>query len=163
MLDLIVADKSSIPAIFFLISEDNVKRMLKLPYVSICSDAGSIAAEGVNKNDGAHPRTYGSFARLLGKYVRDEKIMSLQEAIRRMTLLPATHLNIKNRGLLKVGNYADVAVFSPEKVKDLATFELPHQYAEGMMHVFVNGGQVLQNGEHTNLRPGRLIKRRYSK
>ena len=163
MLDLIVADKSSIPSIFFLISEDNVKRMLKLPYVSICSDAGSIAAEGANMNDGAHPRTYGSFARLLGKYVRDEKIMSLQEAIRRMTLLPATHLNIKNRGLLKVGNYADVAVFSPEKVKDLATFELPHQYAEGMMHVFVNGGQVLQNGEHTNLRPGRLIKRRYSK
>lgn len=159
MLDLIVADKSSIPAIFFLISEDNVKRMLKLPYVSICSDAGSIAAEGANMNGGAHPRMYGSFARLLGKYVRDEKIMSLQEAIRRMTLLPATHLNINRRGLLKVGNYADVAVFNPENVKDQATFESPHQYAEGMMHVFVNGGQVLQYGEHTNLRAGRLIKR----
>jgi N-acyl-D-amino-acid deacylase len=133
--------------------------MLKLPYVSICSDAGSIAAEGANMNGGAHPRMYGSFARLLGKYVRDEKIMSLQEAIRRMTLLPATHLNINRRGLLKVGNYADVAVFNPENVKDQATFESPHQYAEGMMHVFVNGGQVLQYGEHTNLRAGRLIKR----
>jgi len=158
MLDLIVADKSSIPAIFFLISEENVKRMLQLPYVSICSDAGSIAAEGSNITDGAHPRMYGSFARLLGKYVREEKIMSLQEAVRRMTSLPASHLKIEKRGLLKVGFYADLAIFDPNKINDLATYEHPHQYAEGMIHVFVNGSQVLSEGEHTGVKKGRLIR-----
>ncbi len=163
MLDLIVADKSSIPSIFFLISEENVKRMLKLPYVSICSDAGSIAAEGTNINDGAHPRMYGSFARLLGKYVREEKIMSLQEAIRRMTSLPASHLKIAKRGLLKIGNYADVAIFDQEKIGDLATYEKPHQYAIGMIHVFVNGVQVLRNGEHTLKKPGKCLRRAINK
>ena len=160
MLDLIVADKSSIPAIFFLISEDNVRKMLQLPYVSICSDAGSIAAELPNINDGAHPRMYGSFARLLGKYVREENLMTLQEGIRRMTSLPASNLKIRKRGALKVGNYADLAIFDPAKIRDLATFEQPHQYAEGMQHVFVNGTLVLNQGEHTGAKPGRCIRKK---
>jgi N-acyl-D-amino-acid deacylase len=157
ILDLLLADKSSIPCIFFLISEDNVKRMLQLPYVSICSDAGSIADEVPYNEGGTHPRAYGSFARLLGKYVRDEKLMSLEEAIKRMTSLPASHLKIKKRGVLVVGNYADVVVFDPTKIQDHATFEDPHQYATGVVHVFVNGEQVLKEGEHTRKMPGRLV------
>ncbi len=157
MLDLIVVDRSSIPCIFFLISEDNVKRMLQLPYVSICSDAASIPNEKPFTESGTHPRAYGSFARLLGKYVRDEKLMTLEEAIRRMTSLPASNLKIKDRGALRVGNYADVVIFDPAKIQDHATFEEPHQYATGMIHVFVNGQQVLKDGEHTGNRPGRLV------
>jgi N-acyl-D-amino-acid deacylase len=157
ILDLLLADKSSIPCIFFLISEDNVKRMLQLPYVSICSDAASIPDEKPFNDDGTHPRAYGSFARLLGKYVRDEKLMSLEEAIKRMTSLPASHLKIKKRGALAVGNYADVVVFDPTKIQDHATFEDPHQYATGVVHVFVNGEQVLKEGEHTGKMPGRLV------
>jgi len=158
MLDLIVADRSSVPCIFFLISEDNVKRMLQLPYVSICSDAASIPTEKPFTDGGTHPRTYGSFARLLGKYVREEKIMTLQEAVRRMTSLPASNLKIKKRGKLNVGNYADVVVFDPLTVQDHATYDNPHQYATGVEHVFVNGLQVLMNGEHTNAKPGRCIR-----
>jgi N-acyl-D-amino-acid deacylase len=157
MLDLIVADRSSIPCIFFLISEENVQRMLRLPYVSICSDAASIPNEKPFNEKGTHPRAYGSFARLLGKYVRDEKLMPLEEAIRRMTSLPASNLKIKNRGALRVGNYADVVVFDPAKIQDHATFEEPHQYATGAVHVFVNGQQVLKDGEHTGSKPGRLV------
>jgi N-acyl-D-amino-acid deacylase len=158
MLDLIVADKSGIAAIFFLISEENVKRMLALPYVSICSDASSIPNEEPFINDPTHPRTYGSFARLLGKYVRDEKILTLEEGIRRMTSLPANNLKLKKRGRIAPGYYADVVVFDPATVRDRATFEEPHQYAEGMMHVFVNGIQVLDNGNHTGAMPGRCIR-----
>ena len=158
MLDLIMADRSSIPCIFFLISDENVKRMLKLPYVSICSDAASIPAEEPFTSGGTHPRTYGSFARLLGKYVRDEKIMTLREAIRRMSSLPASNLKIKKRGSLKVGNYADVVVFDPQTIRDNATFENPHQYATGVEHVVVNGIPVLKNGIHTNAKPGRCIR-----
>lgn len=158
MLDLIVQDKSTIPCIFFLMKEENVKRMLQLPYVSICSDAGSIANEPPYNVGSLHPRTYGSFARFLGKYSRDEKLMPLQEAVRRMTSLPATNLNLKRRGALRVGYYADVVVFDPEKIQDRATFEKPHQYAEGVQHVFVNGIQVLKEGEHTGKMPGRLVK-----
>lgn len=158
MLDLIVADKSGIAAIFFLISEENVKRMLALPYVSICSDASSIPNEEPFINDPTHPRTYGSFARLLGKYVRDEKIMALEEAIRRMTSLPAGNLKLKKRGSITPGYYADVVIFDPATIRDRATFEEPHQYAEGMMHVFVNGIQVLDNGNHTGAMPGRCIR-----
>ncbi|MFM9837554.1 MAG: N-acyl-D-amino-acid deacylase family protein [Cyclobacteriaceae bacterium] len=157
ILDLLLADKSSIPCIFFLISEDNVKRMLQLPYVSICSDAASIPDEKPFNEDGMHPRGYGSFARLLSKYVRDEKLMSLEQAVRRMTSLPASNLKIKRRGALAVGNYADVIMFDPTKIQDHATFEDPHQYATGVVHVFVNGQQVLKEGEHTGKMPGRLI------
>jgi len=158
MLDLIVSDKSAIPAIFFLISEVNVKRMLQLPYVSFGSDAGSLALTKEFMDSGTHPRAYGNFARLLGKYVREEKLMSLEEAIRRMTSLPASRLQLKKRGKLTVGNYADIAVFDPLMIKDKATFENPHQYAEGMIHVFVNGVQVLNQGEHTGAFPGKAIR-----
>lgn len=158
MLDIIAADKSGVPSIFFLISEDNVKRMLAMPYVSICSDAASIPAEEPFIKDSTHPRAYGSFARLLSRYVREEKIMTLQEAIRRMTSLPASNLKLNKRGVLKVGNYADVVVFDPEQINDIATFEKPHQYSEGINHVFVNGVQVLDNGVHTGATPGRCIR-----
>lgn len=158
MLDLIVKDKSGIAAIFFLISEDNVKRMLVLPYVSICSDASSIPSEAPFTDDPTHPRTYGSFARLLSKYVREENVMTLQEAVRRLTSLPASNLKLKKRGGLQIGNYADVVIFDSTKVKDNATFDDPHHYADGMVHVFVNGAQVLNNGNHTGLTPGRCVR-----
>ena len=158
VLDLIAADKSPIAALFFLMSEQNVKQFMQLPYVSFCSDAGSIAAEKSMANTGAHPRTYGSFARVLGHYVREEKLFSLEEAIRRLTALPASNLKIKKRGSLKVGNYADVVVFDANTIRDNATFEQPHQYATGMIHVFINGEQVLRDGEHTGALPGRSIK-----
>jgi N-acyl-D-amino-acid deacylase len=158
VLDLIIKDKSRIEAIYFLISEKNMKRMFQLPYVSFGSDAGSQAIPQNAKDIGAHPRTYGTFARLLGKYVRDEKLLTLEEAIRRLTLLPATNLKIKKRGRLKVGNFADVVVFDSSQITDHATFDNPHQYAMGMRHVFVNGVQVLKNGEHTEKKPGRAIR-----
>ena len=158
MIDLIVADKSTVPAIFFLISENNLKRMIQLPYISFCSDAFSIPAEKPYTDDGTHPRAYGSFARLFVKYVRDEKLMSLEEAVRRLTSLPASNLKIKKRGSLTVGNYADIVVFDPARIQDNATFENPHQYATGVFHVFVNGVQVLKDGEHTGAMPGRAIK-----
>ena len=157
VLDLLVADKSSIPCIFFLISEDNIKKMLTLPYVSICSDAGSMADEAPFNESGTHPRAYGSFARLLSNYSRKEKLITTEEAIRKMTSLPAHNLKIKQRGLLRVGYFADVVVFDPAKIEDHATFEDPHQYATGVSHVFVNGEQVLKNGEHTGKKPGRLV------
>jgi N-acyl-D-amino-acid deacylase len=158
MIDLIVADKTSIPAIFFLMSEDNMKRMLRLPYASICSDASSYAAEPPDIDEGIHPRAYGSFAKLLSDYVRDEAILTLEEAIRRMTSLPASNLKLKKRGQIATGYFADLVIFDKDKVEDKATFEQPHQYAEGMMHVFVNGVQVLKNGNHTGARPGRAIR-----
>jgi N-acyl-D-amino-acid deacylase len=158
MIDLIVADRSEIPSIFFLISEENVKRMLQLPFVSICSDAGSNAAEKPFTDQGAHPRQYGSFARLLGKYVREEKLMPLEEAIRRLTSLPASNLKLKKRGSLKVGYFSDIVIFDPTTIRDNATFQNPHQYASGVLHVIVNGVVVLKDGEHTGAMPGRAIK-----
>lgn len=157
-LDIIAADKSGVAAIYFLISEDNVKRMLAMPYVSICSDAGSIPMEEPFIKESTHPRTYGSFARLLSRYVRDEKIITLPEAVRRMTSLPASNLKLVKRGVLKAGNYADIVVFDPEQIQDKATFEEPHQYAVGVDHVFVNGVQVLNHGAHTGAKPGRTIR-----
>jgi N-acyl-D-amino-acid deacylase len=157
ILDLLVADKSSIPCIFFLISEDNIRKMLPLPYVSVCSDAASIPDEPPFNNDGTHPRAYGSFARLLAKYSREEKLFPVEEAVRKMTSLPATNLKIQKRGLLKVGYYADVVLFDEVTIQDHATFEDPHQYTTGVVHVFVNGEQVLKDGEHTNKKPGRLV------
>ncbi len=159
MIDLIVIDKSTVPSIFFLISESNLKRMVQLPYVSFCSDAFSIPAEKPYTEEGTHPRAYGSFARLLGKYVRDEKLITLEEAIRRLTSLPASNLKLSKRGSLSIGNFADVVVFDPNIIQDNATFENPHQYATGVVHVFVNGIQVLKDGEHTGAKPGRAIKR----
>lgn len=158
MLDLIIEDRSNIPCIFFLMKEENVKRMLQLPYVSICSDAGSIPNEAPYNQDNLHPRAYGSFARLLGKYAREEKLLSLEEAVRRMTSLPASNLKLKKRGTLAVGHFADIVIFDSQTIKDNATFEQPHQYATGVEHVFVNGIQVLKAGEHTGKMLGKLVR-----
>ena len=157
-MDLIVQDSSRVECIYFLMDENNVKKQVAIPWVSFGSDEGSYEPSGVFLNSNPHPRAYGNFARLLGKYVREEKIITLQEAIRKLSKLPATNLKIKKRGELKVGNYADIVIFDPEKIQDHATFEKPHQYATGMIHVFVNGIQVLKDGEHTGMKPGRFVK-----
>lgn len=157
-MDLVIADSSRVGTAYFMMSEENIKRQIALPYLSFGSDAGSPATEGVFLNSSEHPRAYGNFARLLGKYVRDEKVITLQEAIRKLTSLPAGNLKIKKRGSLKPGYYADVVAFDPEKIQDHATFEKPHQYSTGMVHVFVNGGHVLEDGEHTGAKPGRVVR-----
>jgi len=157
-IDLVIEDYSRVGTVYFLMSEENVKRQIKLPWVSFCSDAGSLAPEGVFLKSNPHPRAYGSFARLLGKYVRQEKVITLAEAIRRLTSLPADNLKLDRRGKLKKGYYADIVVFDPETIIDHATFEKPHQYATGMLHVFVNGTQVLKDGEHTGAKPGRVVR-----
>jgi N-acyl-D-amino-acid deacylase len=157
-MDLVIADSTRVGTVYFMMSEDNIKRQLKLPYMSLGSDAESSAPEGVFLKSSTHPRAYGNFARLLAKYVREEKVLSLQEAIRRLTSLPAANLKIKRRGTLAVGSYADVVVFDPQKVQDHATFEKPMQYATGMMYVLVNGKIVLNNGEHTGATPGRVVR-----
>ena len=157
VLDLLIADNSSIPALYFLMSEENMRRMLKQPYVSIGSDAGALALTADFLDQGAHPRAYGTFARVLGKYAREENLFTLEEAIRRMTGLPSSTLKLMRRGLLKSGYFADVVVFDPFQIRDNATFEKPHQYATGVDHVFVNGVQVLKDGEPTRATPGRLI------
>jgi len=156
--DLVIEDDSRVGTVYFLMSEENVKKQLKLPWVSLCSDAGSLACEGVFLKSNVHPRAYGNFARLLGKYVRQEKVVTLAEAIRRLASLPAENLKLDRRGRLKDGFYADVVVFDPETIMDHATFEKPHQYATGMKHVFVNGIQVLKDGEHTGATPGRVVR-----
>jgi len=138
--------------------ESNVKKQIAIPWLSFGSDEGSYEPAGVFLKFNPHPRAYGNFARVLGKYVREEKLISLQEAIRKLSKLPATNLKIQNRGELKVGNFADVVIFDPARVKDNASFEKPHQYAEGMIHVFVNGVQVLKDDMHTGAKPGRFIK-----
>ena len=157
-MDLIIQDSTRVGVAYFLMNEENVKKQVSLPWVSFGSDEGSYTTEGVFLKSNAHPRAYGTFARVLGKYSRDEKLISLQEAIRKLAKLPATNLNIQKRGDLKIGNYADIVLFDPAKVKDNATFDKPHQYAEGMIHVFVNGIQVLKDGEHTGAKPGRFVK-----
>ena len=157
-IDLVIEDDSRVGTIYFLMSEENVKKQIKLPWVSFCSDTGSFAPEGVFLKSNPHPRGYGSFARLLGKYVRQEKVITLAEAIRRLTSLPAENLKLGHRGRLEKGFYADVIVFDPDKIIDHATFEKPHQYATGMVHVFVNGTQVLKDGEHTGAKPGRIVR-----
>jgi N-acyl-D-amino-acid deacylase len=157
-IDLVIEDDSRVDAVYFMMSEDNVRRKLAKPWVSFGSDAGAPAAEGVFMNTNPHPRAYGNFSRLLGKYVREEKIITMQEAIRRMTSLPAYNIGIDERGQLGEGYFADVVVFDPEKIADRATFEEPHQYATGVWHVFVNGEQVLKNGRHTGATPGRVVR-----
>jgi N-acyl-D-amino-acid deacylase len=157
IMDLIAEDESRIESIYFLMSEENVKKELAKPWISFGSDEASQAPEGVFLKSNPHPRAYGNFARLLGKYVRDEKVIPLEEAIRRLSGLPATNLGLDHRGLIKEGMFADVVVFDPATIADRATFEKPHQYAVGMKHVFVNGVQVLKDGEHTGAKPGRAL------
>lgn len=157
-MDLVIADGSRVGTVYFLMSEENVKKQIALPYMSFGSDAGSMAPEGLFLNSNPHPRAYGNFSRVLGKYVRDEKVISLEEAIRKLTSLPASNLKIKKRGSLEKGYFADLAIFDPEKIQDHATFAEPHQYATGMVHVFVNGEQVLKDGEHTGALPGQVVR-----
>ena len=157
-MDLIVQDSSRVGVAFFLMNEDNVKKQVALPWVSFGSDEGSYTNEGVFLKSNPHPRAYGNFTRVLGHYSRDEKLISLAEAIRKLSKLPATNLKLKNRGELKIGYYADVVIFDPAKVGDHATFDKPHQYSTGVTDVFVNGVQVLKKGEHTGKFPGRFVK-----
>lgn len=157
-LDLIVEDDSRIGTVRFTMSEENIRKKIALPWVSLCSDSGSIAPEPPFTNSQPHPRAYGSFARLLGKYVREGNVITLEDAIYRMTGLPAGNLKIEERGKLATGYFADVVVFNPDTVIDQATFQNPHQLATGVIHVFVNGGQVLKNGQHTGATPGRFVK-----
>ncbi len=159
IMDLVLEDRSRIGTIYFLMSEDNIRKQIRQPWVSFGSDAASIAPEGVFLKSSAHPRAYGNFARLLGKYVREEKVISLAEAVRRLSGLPATNLGLDRRGFLKEGMFADVVVFDPQTIADRATFENPHQLAVGVKHVFVNGVQVLKDGEHTGAKPGRALWR----
>ncbi len=158
IIDLVVQNEGDIGTVYFLMNEDNVKKQIKLPYMTFGSDARSIAAEGKNLESNTHPRTYGNFARLLGKYVREERVISLEEAIHRLTELSAQKLNIQERGKLAPGFYADVTIFDPATIQDKATFEKPHQYSEGMVHVMVNGTLVLKDGEHTGATPGIFVK-----
>jgi N-acyl-D-amino-acid deacylase len=157
-IDLVVEDGSRVGTIYFMMSEENVRKQIQLPWVSFDSDAASLAPEGAFLKSNPHPRAYGNFARLLGKYVRDEQVIPLQEAIRRLTTLPASVLQIERRGALQPGFFADVVVFDPASIQDHATFEQPHQYATGVAHVFVNGTQVLKDGEPTGKKPGRVVR-----
>jgi N-acyl-D-amino-acid deacylase len=157
IMDLMLEDRSRVDAIYFQMSEENIKKQIRLPWVSFGSDGASMAPEGVFLKSSTHPRAYGNFARLLGKYVREEKVISLAEAVRRLSGLPATNLGLEGRGFLKKGMFADIVIFDPNTIADRATFEKPHQYAVGVRDVFVNGAQVLKNGEHTGAKPGRAV------
>lgn len=157
-MDLVVRDDSRVGTVYFLMSEDNVKREIALPWMSFGSDAGSMSPEGVFLRSSTHPRAYGNFARLLGRYARDEHVITLQDAIRRLTSQPAENLKLRRRGSLRPGFYADVVVFNPDSIADHATFDRPHQFATGVVHVFVNGVQVLRGGEHTGAKPGRVVR-----
>jgi N-acyl-D-amino-acid deacylase len=157
-MDLVVEDGSRVQAVYFLMSEDNVKKQIALPWISFDSDAASMAPEAPFTDASTHPRAYGNFARLLGKYVREESVIPLEDAIRKLTSLPSTNLGISDRGMLAEGYFADVVVFDPATIIDHATFEDPHQYSTGVVHVFVNGSQVLQDGEHTDETPGRVVR-----
>ena len=157
-MDLVVEDGSRVQVVYFLMSEEIVKKCVALPWVSFGSDARSMTAAGVFLKQGTHPRAYGNFARVLGKYVRDERALSMQQAIYKLTKLPATNLKIRGRGELGVGYYADVVVFDPERIQDHARFDDPHRYSTGMLYVLVNGELVLDNGEHTGALPGRVVR-----
>jgi N-acyl-D-amino-acid deacylase len=157
ILDLVLEDKSRVDTVYFLMSEENIRKQIKKPWVSLGSDAGSMAPEGAFLKRSTHPRAYGNFARLLGKYVREEKVISLEEAVRRLSGLPATNLGLDHRGFLQEGMFADVVVFDPKTIADRATFDNPHVYAVGVKHVLVNGIPVIQDGEHTGAKPGRAL------
>jgi N-acyl-D-amino-acid deacylase len=157
-MDLVIEDDSRVGTVYFIMSEDNIAKKIARPWVSFCSDSESMNPEGVFLLSNPHPRAYGNFARLLGKYVRDEGVITLQEAIRRLSSLPAENLGLAKRGALKPGFYGDVVVFDPDAIQDHATFGEPHQLATGVLHVFVNGVQVLVDGEHTGATPGRVVR-----
>ena len=157
-MDLVIEDGSRVQCVYFPMSEENVRRKFTLPWLSFCSDSGAPTPSGDFLKSSTHPRAYGSFARVLGKYCREEKLLPLEDAIHKMTWLPASNLKLRRRGRLAAGNFADVVVFDPAKVADRATYEKPHQFAVGMRDVFVNGQQVLEGGEHTGTLPGRVVR-----
>lgn len=158
MIDLVIEDHSRVGTAYFIMHEDNIRRNIAWPWTAVGSDAESLAPEGAFLKANPHPRAYGAFARFLAKYVREEKVISLAEGIRRLTSLPAQQLRIRDRGRLAAGQIADVVVFDPAKIQDHATFDRPHQYSSGVAHVFVNGVQVLRDGEHTGAKPGRFVR-----
>jgi N-acyl-D-amino-acid deacylase len=158
-IDLVIEDGSRVGTVYFLMSEDNLRMQIRQPWVSFGSDAGASAPEGVFLKSSTHPREYGNFANLLGRYVRDEKLIPLEEAVRRLTSLPTTNLGIANRGALKEGYFADVVIFDPSTIAAHSTYDNPRQYATGVKHVFVNGTQILRDGEHTGAKPGRVVVR----
>ena len=158
MIDLVIEDGSRVGTVYFIMSEENIKKKIALPWMRFGSDAGSMTPEGKFLESNTHPRAYGNFARLLGKYVRDEGIISLEEAIKKLTSNPAKSLKIKGRGMLKKGYYADVVIFDQNTIQDYATFNQPHQFSTGVNHVVVNGEQVLKYGNHTGATPGRFVK-----
>jgi N-acyl-D-amino-acid deacylase len=157
-IELVIEDDSRVETVYFLMSEDNIRKQIELPWVAFDSDAGSLAPEGVFLKSNPHPRAYGNFARLFAKYVRGEKVITVEEAVRRLTSLPAQTMKIASRGRLQAGYFADVVVFDPATIQDHATFEKPHQYSTGVTHVFVNGVHVLRDGEHTGAKPGRVVR-----
>jgi N-acyl-D-amino-acid deacylase len=157
-MDLVVEDGSRVGTVYFLMSEENVRQQMALPWVSFGSDAEALAPEGVFLKSNPHPRAYGNFTRVLGRYVRDQKVLTLTEAVRRLAALPAENLKLQRRGRLEPAFFADVVIFNPSSIQDHATFDRPHQYATGMVHVFVNGIQVLRDGEHTGAKPGRVVR-----
>jgi N-acyl-D-amino-acid deacylase len=157
-MDLVIEDGSRVESVYFMMSEENVRKNIRLPWVSFGSDSPAPAAEGDFLKSMPHPRAYGTFARLLGKYVRDEKVIPLEMAIHKLTALPASNLRLRERGRLQPGYFADVAIFDPQTIQDRATFEQPHQYAVGMRHVLVNGALVLRDGKFTAARPGRFVR-----
>jgi N-acyl-D-amino-acid deacylase len=157
LVDLLVEDDSGIGTLYFVTSPDNIRKLMPLPWVSFGSDEASQAPEGIFLKSLPHPRAYGTFARVLGKYVREDKLLKLESAIHKLSGLPATNLGLDRRGLLREGYFADVVVFDPATISDRATYEKPHQYAVGVRHVFVNGVQVIKDGTHTGAKPGRAL------
>jgi N-acyl-D-amino-acid deacylase len=158
IIDLVVQDQSRVGTIYFVMDEANLRKELARPWVSIGSDEGSLAPEGIFLKSNPHPRAYGAFSRVLGHYVRDQHVITLEEAIRRMTSLPAENLKLERRGRLKKGYFADLVVFDPAHIADRATYEQPHQYATGVETVLVNGTLVLDRGAHTGATPGRVVR-----
>jgi len=157
VLDLVIQDHSRVEVIYFLMSEENVQKEVRLPYMTFGSDEASMAPEGVFLKSSCHPRAYGNFARLLGTYVRDEKLLSLEEAVHKLCGMPAGLLQLKKRGELRTGNYADIVVFDPATIRANSTYDKPHQLATGVNEVFVNGIEVLKDGQHTGATPGRVV------
>jgi N-acyl-D-amino-acid deacylase len=158
-MDLVIEDNSRVETVYFLMSEDNIRKQIVLPWVSFASDSDPEGIDGVFSLASTHPRTFGNFARVYARYVRDEKLLSVADAVRKMTSLPASNVGIAQRGLLEPGYFADIAVFDPATIQDHATFERPRQLATGVSEVFVNGVEVIHNGVHTGAKPGRVIKR----
>ncbi len=157
-MDLVIEDGTRVGAMYFNQSEEVVRKAIQQPWVSFCTDAVAIAAEGDALLNHRHPRTYGTFPRVLGHYVRELELLSLEDAIHRASGLPATNLSLKERGFLREGYYADVLVFDPQTITDRATFDQPHQYSEGMEQVFINGQQVIADGQHTGALPGQVVR-----